>query len=89
MQMQKKRFYKLNKTTHLTIMPGRRSKFSLTIFSSSSSLFLPVPYENTVIDRGSAMPIAYETCTRARRQSLAATRDLAIHLAAYAPERST
>ena len=35
------------------------------------------------------MPMAYETWTRARRHSLAATRDLAIHLAAYAPERST
>ena len=42
-----------------------------------------------MIERGSAMPIAYETWTRARRHSPAATRDLAIHLAAYAPERST
>jgi len=87
-------YYKLSDTntyvsTYLTIMPGRRSKFSLTILSSSSSDFLLVPYENTVIESGSAIPMAYETWTRARRQSLAATRDFAIHLAAYAPERST
>ena len=68
--------------TYFTIMPGRRSKFSLTIFSSSSSDFLLVPNENTVMERGSAIPMAYEIWRRTRRHSLAATKDLAIHLAA-------
>lgn len=33
--------------------------------------------------------MAYATCTSTRRHNPAATNDLAIHLAAYAPDRST
>ena len=63
-------------------MPGLKSKFFFTISNNSSSVFFPLPYENTVIDRGSATPIAYETWIRQRLQSFAATRDFAAHLAA-------
>jgi len=41
------------------------------------------------MERGSATPMAYDSWTRTRRQSLAATSDLAIHLAAYAADLST
>lgn len=40
--------------------PGRRSKLSSIIVSSSCSFRGVVPYDNTVTEIGSAMPIAYE-----------------------------
>uniref|UniRef100_A0A182PZU3 Uncharacterized protein n=1 Tax=Anopheles farauti TaxID=69004 RepID=A0A182PZU3_9DIPT len=44
---------------------------------------------NTVIESGSASPMAYATCTRHRRQMPAFTSDFATHRAAYAADRST
>ncbi len=40
-------------------MPGLKSKLFLTISKSSCSDFFDDPYENIVIDRGCAIPIAY------------------------------
>ena len=53
--------------SHLTIMPGRRSKFLFTIASSSSSLLVPVPYVLMWIDTGLATPMAYATYTRGNK----------------------
>lgn len=75
----------------LTFMmnPGRRSKFSLTMLSSSSSLSGEVLYETTVMERVLATPMAYDTWTRQRRQTPAFTSDLATQRAPYAADRST
>jgi len=45
----------------LTMTPGLRSKFLLTICSSSFSLIWEEPYVNREMDRGWATPIAYAT----------------------------
>ena len=66
--------------TYLTILPGLRSKFFLTISVSSVDVFDDVPKLKTVIERGSATPMAYDTWTRQRRQRPALTKDLATHL---------
>lgn len=46
---------------YLTILPGLKSKFFSTMFSSSFCVFVDVPYSNRVMDMGSATPIAYDT----------------------------
>ena len=46
---------------YLTIIPGLKSKFRLTISNSSSSDLIPVPYVITAMERGAATPIAYDT----------------------------
>lgn len=61
---------RIEKKPHLTIMPGRRSKLFLIISSSSASVFFPVPYVYTLIDRGSAIPIPYETYINSNKQEL-------------------
>lgn len=61
--------------------PGRRLKLALMISTSSSSVFLDVPYESTKTERGSATPMAYESWTSARLARPAATSDLAIQRA--------
>ena len=71
-----------NENPYFTITPGRRSKLLLTISRRSLSLLTPVPYVKTEIERGLAIPMAYETCKRQRRASPAATIDLATQRAA-------
>ena len=60
----------IEKKPHLTIMPGRRSKLFLIISSSSALVFFPVPYVCTLIDRGSAIPIPYETYVKSNKQEV-------------------
>ena len=60
-----KKFFAISKP-HLIIMPGRRSKLFLMISTSSALVFFPVPYVSTWIDRGSAIPIPYETLQKTR-----------------------
>ena len=69
-----------NNYTYLTILPGLRSKFFLTMSVSSVVVFEEVPKLKTVMDRGSATPMAYDTWTRQRRHRPALTKDLATHL---------
>lgn len=47
--------------TYLMIFPGLRSKLSFTILRSSLLVLSDVPYEKIAIDKGSDMPIAYES----------------------------
>jgi hypothetical protein len=70
-------------------LPGLKSKLSLTICNNSFSLLVEVPYENTAMDSGCAIPIEYDICTRQRLHRPALTSDLATQRAAYAAERST
>lgn len=57
--------------------PGLRSQFLRMISTISSSVFLPVPYVSTKMDKGSATPMAYDSWTKTRRAMPAATKDLA------------
>ena len=50
----------------MTITPGLKSKLFLTISNSSFSDLVDEPYENMVIDKGWAIPIAYDIWTRTR-----------------------
>lgn len=63
-------------------MPGLKSKFLRTICNNSFCDLVDVPKSKTVIDNGSATPIAYDTCTKQRRQRPALTKDLATQRAA-------
>ena len=69
--------------------PGLISKFFLMISTSSSEERSDVPYDSTKSDKGSATPIAYDSCTSTRRANFACTKDFAIHRAKYAADLST
>ena len=63
----------------------------LIVWTIEQALATPglVPYVSTNTESGSATPMAYESCTSARRARPACTSDLAIQRAVYAAERST
>ena len=54
----------------LTMTPGLRSKFLLTMCSSSVSVFWEEPKVKREMDRGWATPMAYATCRHTQRESL-------------------